>query len=209
MTTGQAPHKEIADDPGGEVRLEMARLAAAGTADGVEASALEVERDGPSYTYRTLELLAEENPGRELCFLLGADMAAGLGSWKNPERVVELARLGVVPRPGVGMERGATRRWSALGAADRAEIIEMPLCGVSSTLDQGAGGGGAAAAAPGAGPGGGADRGAGAVPVSARGPGARAPRRWRGGSPRSPTTRGRRTWSRSTCAGWSATRTSW
>ena len=59
-------------------------------------------------------------------------MAAGLASWKKPERVVELARLGVVPRPGVGI--GAVRSsLERLGAADRAEIIEMPLCGVSST----------------------------------------------------------------------------
>jgi nicotinate-nucleotide adenylyltransferase len=132
MTTGTAPHKEIEDDPGAEVRLELSRRAVE-SEEGLEASAMEVERDGPSYTYRTLELLAEQNPGDEIFFLLGADMAADLASWERPERVIELARLGVVPRPGVGL--GAVR--SALehfGAADRAEIIEMPLCGVSSTM---------------------------------------------------------------------------
>jgi nicotinate-nucleotide adenylyltransferase len=131
MVTKRAPHKEIEDDPGAEVRMEMARLAAAGE-DGVEASDLEVRRDEVSYSYRTLELLAEEEPGRELWFLLGADMAAGLASWKEPERVVELARLGVVPRPGVGI--GAVNSaLERLGASDRAEIIDMPLCGASST----------------------------------------------------------------------------
>ncbi len=132
MATGEAPHKEIEDDPGAEVRLEMTRLAAA-TSDGVEASDLEVERDGPSYTHETLEVLAEQNPGREIWFVLGADMAAGLGSWKNPERVVELARLAVVPRPGVGMG-AVTSSLERLGAAERAEVLDMPLCGVSSTL---------------------------------------------------------------------------
>jgi nicotinate-nucleotide adenylyltransferase len=132
MTTGTAPHKEIEDDPGAEVRLELSRRAVE-SEEGLEASAMEVERDGPSYTYRTLELLAEQNPGDEIFFLLGADMAADLASWERPERVIELAMLGVVPRPGVGL--GAVR--SALerfGVADRAEIIEMPLCGVSSTM---------------------------------------------------------------------------
>jgi nicotinate-nucleotide adenylyltransferase len=131
MVTNRAPHKEIEDDPGAEVRLEMTRLAAAED-DGVEASDLEVGRDEVSYSYRTLELLAADDPDRELFFLLGADMAAGLARWERPERVLELARLGVVPRPGVGL--GAVQ--SALervGAADRAEIIEMPLCGASST----------------------------------------------------------------------------
>ncbi len=132
MTTGQAPHKEIEDDPGAGVRLEMARLAAS-CADGVEASGLEVDRDGPSYTHETLAQLAAEFPGREIWFILGADMAAGLGSWKNPERVVELARLAVVPRPGVGM--GAVESsLERLGAAGRAEVLDMPLCGISSTL---------------------------------------------------------------------------
>jgi nicotinate-nucleotide adenylyltransferase len=131
MVTGRAPHKEIEDEPGGEVRLEMARLAADGE-DGVEASELEVGRDEVSYSYRTLELLHEEDPGSELYFLMGADMAAGLAGWKEPERVVELASIGVVPRPGVGM--GAVESaLGRLGASDRAEIIDMPPCGASST----------------------------------------------------------------------------
>jgi nicotinate-nucleotide adenylyltransferase len=131
MVTGRAPHKEIEDDPGAEVRLEMARSAAQ-REDGVEASDLEVRRDEVSFSYRTLELLREEDPERELYFLLGADVAAGLASWKEPERVVELARLGVVPRPGVEME-AVNSALEGLGASERSEIIDMPLCGASST----------------------------------------------------------------------------
>jgi nicotinate-nucleotide adenylyltransferase len=131
MVTGRAPHKEIEDDPGAELRLEMAELVAEGE-DGVEASDLEVGRDETSYSYRTLELLSDREPDSELYFLLGADMAAGLESWREPKRVVELAKLGVVPRPGVGL--GAVRSaLERLGASDRAEIIDMPLCGASST----------------------------------------------------------------------------
>lgn len=132
MVTGVAPHKEIADDPGAEVRLEMARAAAA-EEDGVEASGLEVEREGPSYTYLTLEALREESPDEDIWFLMGADMAAALGSWERPERVLELARVGVVPRPGVDLD-GVRKVLDGFGAADRAEILEMPLCGASSTL---------------------------------------------------------------------------
>jgi nicotinate-nucleotide adenylyltransferase len=131
MVTRRAPHKEIADDPGAELRLEMAQLATENE-EGVEASDLEVGRDETSYSYRTLELLSEQEPDGELYFLLGADMAAGLASWREPERVLELSKLGVVPRPGVGL--GAVRSaLERLGASDRAEIIDMPLCGASST----------------------------------------------------------------------------
>lgn len=132
MVTGVAPHKEIADDPGAGKRLELARAAAADE-DGVEASGLEVERDGPSYTYLTLEALREQEPGREIWFLMGADMAAALGRWKRPERVLELARIGVVPRPGTDMDE-VRSVLDGFGARDRAEVIEMPLCGASSTL---------------------------------------------------------------------------
>jgi nicotinate-nucleotide adenylyltransferase len=131
MVTNRAPHKEIEDDPGAGIRLEMARHAADGE-DGVEASDLEVGRDEVSYSYRTLELLAEREPDDELFFLLGADMAAGLAGWREPERVLELARLGVVPRPGVGLG-AVSSALERLGAAGRAEIIDMPLCGASST----------------------------------------------------------------------------
>ena len=114
------------------MRLEMTERAASGEG-GVEASGIELEREGPSYTHLTLEALAERDPDREIFLLLGADMAAGLANWKEPERVLALAQLGVVPRPGVGLGevRSALER---LDAADRAEIIEMPLCGVSSTM---------------------------------------------------------------------------
>src|SRR3954452_4782676 len=87
VPTGQAPHKRIADDPGREERMEMTRLAAASD-DRFSVSALEVEREGPSYTYETLEALAEERGDRDLVFVMGADAAVGLESWRRPERVV-------------------------------------------------------------------------------------------------------------------------
>lgn len=132
VPTGRAPHKTIEDDPGGELRLRLTELAAEGE-EGIDASEIEVRREGPSYTYLTLEQLHDEDPDREMFFLMGADVAAGLPSWKRPERVVELARLGIAGRPGVddGEVEAALRE---VGAADRAETIAMPECEVSSSM---------------------------------------------------------------------------
>lgn len=131
MPTGQAPHKRIADDPGREARIEMTRLAAADDSR-FSVSALEVEREGPSYTYETLEALAEERADSELVFVMGADAAVGLESWREPERVVELARLAVARREGVsGTEVAAVMR--SLGCGERATMLEMPQFGVSSS----------------------------------------------------------------------------
>jgi nicotinate-nucleotide adenylyltransferase len=131
VPTGEAPHKRIADDPGRELRLAMTRLAVSDDSRFV-ASTVEVERDGPSYTYETLELLAEERGETELVFVMGADAAVGLESWRSPQRVVELARLAIARRAGIAeAEVGAVVR--SLGAADRTTMLEMPQFGVSSS----------------------------------------------------------------------------
>jgi nicotinate-nucleotide adenylyltransferase len=131
VPTGKAPHKVIEDDPGAEVRLRLTELAAEGE-ERIEASDIEVRREGLSYTYLTLEELRDEDPQRELTFLMGADMAAALPSWEKPERVVELARLGIAARPGVDLA-DVEIALQLLGAADRAEIIAMPECEISSS----------------------------------------------------------------------------
>jgi len=131
VPTGDAPHKRIADDPGRELRMTMTRLAAADDAR-FSVSALEVEREGPSYTYETLELLADERGDTGLVFVMGADAALGLESWKKPERVVELARIAVARRAGVSEAEVATVLRS-LGADADATMLEMPQFGVSSS----------------------------------------------------------------------------
>jgi nicotinate-nucleotide adenylyltransferase len=131
MPTGEAPHKRIADDPGREQRLAMTRLAAADDSR-FSVSTLEVDRDGPSYTYETLELLADQRADTELVFVMGADAAVGLESWRAPERVVELARVAVARRSGVSdAEVAAVMR--SLGAEGRATMLELPQFGVSSS----------------------------------------------------------------------------
>jgi nicotinate-nucleotide adenylyltransferase len=131
MPTGDAPHKRIADDPGREQRLAMTRLAAADDSR-FSVSTLEVDRDGPSYTYETLELLADQRADTELVFVMGADAAVGLESWRAPERVVELARIAVARRSGISdAEVAAVMR--SLGADGRATMLEMPQFGVSSS----------------------------------------------------------------------------
>jgi nicotinate-nucleotide adenylyltransferase len=131
MPTGSAPHKRIADDPGRELRLAMTRLAAADDAR-FSVSTLEVEREGPSYTYETLELLAKERGDRELVFVIGADAAVGLESWRKPRRVTELARLAIARRAGIS-DADVAAVLRSLGAEGQATMLEMPQFGVSSS----------------------------------------------------------------------------
>jgi nicotinate-nucleotide adenylyltransferase len=131
VPTGEAPHKRILDDPGRELRLAMTRLAAADDSR-FSVSTLEVERDGPSFTYETLELLADERKGAELVFVMGADAAVGLESWREPRRVIGLARLAVAGRSGIS-DADVAAVLRSLGAEERATMLEMPQFGVSSS----------------------------------------------------------------------------
>jgi len=80
-------------------RLAMVR-AAVGDVEGLEASSLEIDRGGHSFTADTLAALARAHPGASLHLVLGADAAAGLETWERVEEVRQLASLVVVDRPG-------------------------------------------------------------------------------------------------------------
>jgi nicotinate-nucleotide adenylyltransferase len=78
-----------------EVRFEML-VAALDGAVGLEASRLELDRDGPTYTIDTVEQLAA--PGRELVLVMGSDVAATLPSWHRVGELRDLVTLAIVDR---------------------------------------------------------------------------------------------------------------
>jgi nicotinate-nucleotide adenylyltransferase len=130
VPAGEAPHKRIEPEPGKLVRFEMTELAAAGD-ELVRASDVEIAREGPSYTYETLEQLAESRSEDEPWFLMGADVASSIEQWREPGRVLELAGLGIAARAGTVLDE-VEAALERLGGA-RWEVIGMPEIGVSST----------------------------------------------------------------------------
>ncbi|MEJ7876639.1 MAG: nicotinate-nucleotide adenylyltransferase [Solirubrobacterales bacterium] len=131
IPVGIAPHREIDPEPGADVRLEMVRLVVESD-QLLEASDFEVVREEPSYTFRTLEGLRSGRADEEVTLLMGADVAASLEGWKEPERVLDLARVGVAARPGADLDE-AEAALERLGAHDRFDVVRMPELGVSST----------------------------------------------------------------------------
>jgi nicotinate-nucleotide adenylyltransferase len=127
------PHKPSADDPGPEQRLEMCRLAAEGE-EGIEACGLEVRRGGPSYTADTLQEIHASHPEAELTFVMGADTALTLPSWRDPGRVAELARLAVARRPGSDGASVLDVLVRIRGADPRIVFLEMEPVEASSSL---------------------------------------------------------------------------
>ena len=87
-------------------RLAMLALAVAGV-DRLEVDPREALRDGPSYTVDTLEAVRAENPVATLVFFMGMDAFSGFPDWHRPGRILELANLVVVDRPGAEPSPGA------------------------------------------------------------------------------------------------------
>jgi nicotinate-nucleotide adenylyltransferase len=127
------PHKAVEDEPGAHHRLELCRLAITGDETRFGVSDLEIARPGPSYTVDTLIELQSRAPDNELFLIVGADIAAGLPEWHEPERVLSLATLTVAQRRGTS-PAAVQEALGGLRGGERSRFFEMPTIGLSSTM---------------------------------------------------------------------------
>lgn len=93
------PHKQNQTDAAPEDRYAIVEAALA-SEPGMEPSHIELDRDGVSYTADTLRTLHEQYPDAELFLIIGMDSLIDLPRWRDPDRILQLAKLLVVPRPG-------------------------------------------------------------------------------------------------------------
>jgi nicotinate-nucleotide adenylyltransferase len=125
IVSGQ-PWQKVGTRPitSAEDRFAMVQ-AAVGTVEGLEASRIEVDRNGMSYTADTLSELSVGDPAPELFVILGSDAAAGITGWERAEEVRDRATIVVVERPGM-REATPPLGWSWVQ-------VEVPRLEVSST----------------------------------------------------------------------------
>ena len=109
-------------DAPAEARYAMVAAAIEGV-EKLEASRLELERDGPTYTADTVAELTE--PGRELFLIVGADVAASLDTWDRVGELQERVTLALVDRPD-GPSRVSPVGW-------RTVSVHMPRLDISSS----------------------------------------------------------------------------
>jgi nicotinate-nucleotide adenylyltransferase len=136
------PHRHDPVGATGEQRYEMTQLAAVGH-PGWSASRLELDREGPSYTYDTLTALGElsrergEPNGTQIFFITGADAFAEIATWSRYPAVLELANFVVVSRPGITLDSLRARVPSAFrdrsSASTRVILVEAHTPDISST----------------------------------------------------------------------------
>ncbi len=115
MPAPDPPHKPPLRVSGTD-RLAMVRLAIAEN-ERFEASDLEFRRPGPHYTVDTLRALRAEHPGADLALVVGGDSLAAFTTWREPEAILEMARLVAYRRPGSefdGVPDGVLARTTAV-----------------------------------------------------------------------------------------------
>lgn len=120
MPAGRSPFKD-ANEAAPAHRVAMARAALADLAD-VEVDDREARRTGPSWTVETLAALAAEHPGDAWSLVMGADAAAGFPRWRDPERLLELARPLILARRGQ-----AVPNWAPAAGAEVVTDFDVPV----------------------------------------------------------------------------------
>ncbi|MCP4229261.1 MAG: nicotinate (nicotinamide) nucleotide adenylyltransferase, partial [bacterium] len=117
------PHKLDKDISGGEHRLKMIETAVADY-PALEVSAIELNRDGVSYTIDTVDSFLKSV--NEITLIVGADNANELTTWKDYRKILGKARVVMVARPGCEDVQGE-------GLPAEIEQVPAPLIEISST----------------------------------------------------------------------------
>ena len=134
IPAGIAPHKDMPDNtPTPRHRLDMLRLTLADCPE-IEVSDLEVNREGPSYTWETIQHLKEMYPEACLILFMGTDMFLSIDSWKNSEFILENATRGVFYRGNKGEAQAIEAKKAELEAQGaKVELVQNVVIPISST----------------------------------------------------------------------------
>lgn len=134
VPAARPPHKQEGALTPFERRVEMLALAIAGQ-PAFQIEELEKDRPGPSYTVDTLAALHARQGDVELFLLLGSDSLLDLPYWYEPVRILQLAGLLIVARPGWDMPPLESLRATLKLPAEvplRIQLVRSPLIDLAS-----------------------------------------------------------------------------
>ena len=135
VPAGQPPHKLGIEISSADDRLTMVRLAIEGN-DRFAVDPLEIERAGPSWTVDTLEAVAArraaDGSDADLALIVSVEAYRQLPTWRDPGRIVELARIVVAPREGYA-DAGPGAIEAVPGALERSVFLDKPRLRLSAS----------------------------------------------------------------------------
>ncbi|MBM7604773.1 nicotinate-nucleotide adenylyltransferase [Metabacillus crassostreae] len=116
------PHKSEKHFSDSRHRLNMLKLAIKDN-DHFKINTLELEREGPSYTYDTIHILREQYPDYSFHFIIGADMIEYLPHWHKIDEIIKIVSF-------IGVKRHGYKTVTDYPVNE----IEIPMFDVSSTM---------------------------------------------------------------------------
>lgn len=129
VPVGAPVHRQTPPQASREDRYAMC-VAATARNPRFSVSRVEIENVEPSFTVHTLERLLRERSEARASLILGADEAAAFPGWREPRRILEMARLAVAQRPGVeASELEALPEW----VRRRVDFVAMLQMDIYST----------------------------------------------------------------------------
>lgn len=132
VPAGRPPHKPGKPITPAAHRVAMLELAIAGN-PALILSRADLDRPGPSYTAGLLERLRGEwGDETELYFVVGMDSLRDFLTWKHPARILALARMAAVGRPGCQADLSAVET-AIPGALARITVLEGPGLEIASS----------------------------------------------------------------------------
>ncbi|MEX1345384.1 MAG: nicotinate-nucleotide adenylyltransferase [Candidatus Limnocylindrales bacterium] len=129
------PHKQAQDVTPARHREAMVTLALE-PEPRFRLSRIELERGGPSFAVDTVAQLAEQAraEGRpEPWFVMSAETLDGFDAWREPQRILDLCRLAVAPRPGSEPLDSGQVAERYPGREDRFAFLPGPELDIAST----------------------------------------------------------------------------
>lgn len=129
MPVGTPVHRDppVEDGP---TRMRLVERAIQGHR-GLAVESIEVRQPGLDYTVDTLRALGDREPEVEWTLIVGADQVDAFDTWRDPVRIVQMARLGVVARGDADAE--AVLRAASGHAPGRSSVVQIPRIDVSAS----------------------------------------------------------------------------
>lgn len=121
------PHKLNQNVASSDHRLAMLRLAIQDNPR-FDVSEIELRRGGVSFTVDTLRELTTEHPHDQFFLLIGMDNLSEFYTWKSPEKILELATVVVMTRPGFDANEVPA------SMKDTVRICPVPEIGIASRV---------------------------------------------------------------------------
>ena len=131
VLTPDPPHKQGQSIAPLGQRLEMVKLAIADDPL-FELSTAELSRPGPHYALDTVQILAGQNPGTKLVYLMGGDSLSDLPTWHRPaDFIAACHEIGVMRRPGDTLDLEALEK-NLPGLSAKLRFVEAPLLDIAA-----------------------------------------------------------------------------